>query len=450
VVRLYDDVLRHDPTAVEVSTALAVLAAGGGVGRSQLAQDVVLSPEARAIGVDAAFHMLLKRYPSSTELALWVNRLPGSGATAGIFGTTMVEDVAATPEYFGRAGDLAARFVSQLFADVLDRAPTSAELSSDASLIRAIAGGDSAARLALAGAVVSSAEFRTDEITSFFANYLHPTCLGVLQRECATTLRTPTNAELSAALAALAGGSTEEDVIAGVLSTDEYYQKHGSTQTGLIEGVYQDLLGRTPSSAELSSALNRYTNDFVGHTAFAQAMVTSPEYQDLVVSLDYQQLLLRAPFASETDAGQGVLAGNAPSLRTPDEALVENIAATSEYLGDTGGSDVDLVARTIDALLNRAGTPSEEAAYLSLPLPHDAAWQASVAASIVESSKYRSNFIDGIYEKFLTFAVCAADTGSGQSGSGGLVTLGATIVVAVVLGALVVGFGVPAIIRRRR
>jgi hypothetical protein len=432
-----------------MSTALAVLSAGGPIGRSQLAQQVVLSPEARAIRVDSAFHMLLKRYPSSAELAYWVNRLPGSGSTAGVFGTIMVEDIAATTEYFGRAGDSATRLMSQLYADLLSRAPASAEVSSDVRLIQSSAAADTAARQVPAGALLSSVEFRTDEITSFFANYLHPTCREVLQRECTTTVRTPTQAELSAALASLASGSTEADIIAGVLSTDEYYQKHGSTQTGLIEGVYQDLLGRAPSNAELSAALNKYTNDFVGHTAFAQAMVASPEYQNLVVSLDYQQLLLRAPFASEADAGQGVLAGNVRSLRTPEETLVESIAATSEYVGDIGGSDVDFVSRTINALLNRAGTPAEESAYLSRPLPHDAAWQASVAGSIVEGPEYRNNFITGIYERFLSFAVCSVNAGSGQSSPGGLVTLGATIVVGVVLGALIIAVGVPAILRRR-
>jgi hypothetical protein len=431
-----------------MSTALAVVSAGGSIGRSRLAQEVVLSPEARAIRVDSAFHMLLTRYPSSAELTDWVNRLPGSGATAGIFGTTMVEDIAATAEYFALAGDSATRFMTQLYSDLLSRAPAPAEVTSDVRLIQSSAAADVAARQSLAGALLSSAEFRTDEITSFFANYLHPTCRQVQQRECTSTLRTPTKAELSAALASLASGSTEADIIAGVLSTDEYYQKHGSTQTGLIEGVYQDLLGRAPTNAEESAALNKYTNDSVGHTAFAQAMVASPEYQNQVVSLDYQQLLLRAPFTSEADAGQGVLAVR-QSLRTPEETLVASLAATPEYLGDAGGSDVDFVARTINALLNRAATTAEESAYLSQPLPHDATWQAGVAEAVVEGSEYRTNFITGSYERFLSFAVCSVNAGSGQGGLGGLVTLGATIVIAVVLGALIIAVGVPAILRRR-
>ena len=46
-----------------------------------------------------------------------------------------------------------------------------------------------------------------------------------------------------------------------MLSSPQYYQDHGSTQIGLIKGAYQDLLGRAPTNAELSAALAAYTND---------------------------------------------------------------------------------------------------------------------------------------------------------------------------------------------
>ena len=69
VIRLYDDVLRRDPTPIEVASALATLASGDGAERSELAQEIVLGPEARAIRVDNAFHTLLNRYPDSAELA---------------------------------------------------------------------------------------------------------------------------------------------------------------------------------------------------------------------------------------------------------------------------------------------------------------------------------------------------------------------------------------------
>ena len=287
--RLYDDVLRHDPTPIEMATALDVIASGSDAARAQLVQNVVLSPEARAIRVDQAFHALLKTYPNGADLALWVNRLSGLGAP-GLSGNSMVEEIAASETFYTLAGGSATGFVSHLYEDLLNRPPTSTELAADAGLMKEIQAGDAAARLAIAENVVSGAEFRADEVTSFFANYMHPTCRELAAQECTSTIGTPSNAQLSAALAGFSGGQTEEDIIAGVLGSSQFYADQGSTQTGLIKGVYQDLLGRQPTNAEVSAALNTYTNDPIGHTNFAMAMVTSLAYQDLVVSLDYQQL----------------------------------------------------------------------------------------------------------------------------------------------------------------
>jgi hypothetical protein len=420
ITRLYDDVLRHDPTPIEVATALQVIAGGTDASRALLVQDVVLSPEARAIRVDQAFHALLKIYPNAADLALWVNRLSGPGAP-GISSNVMVGEIAASATYYTLVGGTAADFMNQLFEDLLNRAPTSYELATYATANKEVQAGDAAARLAVAEEVVSGAEFRADEVTSFFANYMHATCKELVAEECTSTLVTPTTAQLSAALTSLSSGMSEEDIIAGILGSDQFYVEQGSTQTGLIKGVYQDLVGRAPTSAEIAAALSTYTNDSIGHNAFAQAMVESLPYQDLVVSLDYQQLLLRAPTQLELDAGQGILAGDAKSLQTPDDLLIESIASTPEFYADAGGTDSGLAARSISTLLGRTPTTAQELAFLSLPAPHDATWQAAVAQSIVDGPEYRTDFVNGVYAKFLTYSVCAvsAPLAAGNTGDPG-------------------------------
>ena len=450
MTRLYDDVLRRNPTPVEVATALATLAGGGDIRRSELAQEIVLSAEARAIRVDNAFHTLLNRYPDSAELALWVNRLPGSGSTAGVLGTTMVEAIAGSAEFYTDASDSPTTFMSKLYSDLLSRPPNSAELVSSAVFSNEIGRGDASARLAAAVGVVASNAFGTAEITSFFDNYLHPTCRQLGAQECTSaSVPTPTPADLSAALTSLESGSTEEDIISGVLGSDQYYQHHQSTQTGLIQGVYEDLLGRAPSDAELSAALTKYTNDVAGHIAFAQAIVGSLAYRDHLVSLDYRKLLLRAPYASETITGEGVLSGDVASLQTPDEILLETIAATPEYYADAGGSDPSFVARTLDVLLGRAGATAEESGYLGRPAPHDAGWQAGVAETILDSPEYRTAFIVGVYATYLTFSDCTTETASLQGGGGLLANIGGTVAVGLVIGVVIIGIAVPAILRRR-
>jgi outer membrane biosynthesis protein TonB len=453
VNRLYDDVLRHDPTPVEVSIGLSMLAGAGQAGRSQLAQLVVLGPEARAIRVDQAFHTLLDTYPSSAELAIWVNKLAGAGTT-GISGNTMIEEVAASGAYYTLVGSKGAPYTDKLYQALLSRSPTDAELKDDASLIKLIDAGSTSARLSVAEKVVTGTEFLSDQVISFFANYLHPTCHAIAVQECAGALGTPTSAELTAALTALAGTSTEEDIIAGVLASPQYYANHGSTQAGLVKGVYQDLLGRAPTDMELSAALEKYPNDLLGDSEFTQSMVGSSVYKDLIVSLAYQQFLLRAPLLSETIAADGVLGGDVPSLQTPDQTLLEQIVATPEYLADTGGTPSGFVVRTVETMLMQTPTTDETLVYLE-PVPHGAAWQSGVVTSIVDSSVYETDFIRGVYAKFLTYTLCAgndpAPASSGQSGffkdvPGGWFGLG------VMVGVLLMGTGAAAFfaLERRR
>ncbi len=323
VTRLYDDVVRHDPTPVEVATSLALLSGTGSPVRAELVQNVVLSAEARAIRVDQAYHALLKTYPDSTQLAAWVNRLSGPQGP-GVSGSTMLEEIAASPAYFALNGSKGTGFVTALYEELLSAAPASTDLAADAGLIKQVDAGSAAARLTLAQSVINSAAYRDGEITSFYANYLHQTCRALAAQECVRTIAVPSATELSTALTNFASGSSEEEIIAGVLGSNQYYTNHGATQVGLIKGVYQDLLGRAPTDAEVAAAQSTYTNDPVGHTAFAQAMVTSVEYQDLLVALDYQQLLLRAPLPDEVATGQGILGGDVKSLQTPDEILVKS------------------------------------------------------------------------------------------------------------------------------
>ncbi len=146
VTRLYDDVLRHDPTPVEVATALGVVAGGADASRLQLVQNVVLSSEARAIRVDQAYHALLKTYPSSTDLAFWVNQLSGPGAP-GVSGNVMVEKIASLPAYYTLVGGTATSFMIQLYQDLLNAPPTGDELTAADSLMLQIQSGSQPARL---------------------------------------------------------------------------------------------------------------------------------------------------------------------------------------------------------------------------------------------------------------------------------------------------------------
>jgi hypothetical protein len=54
----------------------------------------------------------------------------------------------------------------------------------------------------------------------------------------------------------LSRGASAEIIQAAILASDEYYQLHGSNPRDFVIGLYQDVLGRTPSTDEVRLWLN--------------------------------------------------------------------------------------------------------------------------------------------------------------------------------------------------
>jgi len=48
------------------------------------------------------------------------------------------------------------------------------------------------------------------------------------------------------------------DVLADILTSDEYFQRHGNSAEGFIVGLYTDVLGRRPSGEEVQSWVQQY------------------------------------------------------------------------------------------------------------------------------------------------------------------------------------------------
>ena len=320
VNRLYDDVLRHDPTPVELATGLTILNDTGASGRGELAQDVVLSGEARAIRVDQVFHTLLGSYPNSTELAVWVNRLPGASAPTSSV-SQMVEAITGSSTYYALVGGKGPAFVNRLYEELLNRAPTPTELSGDAALINEITAGVASARISVAAKVLVTAEFRparsrrsspttcTQRVRSFVPRSAPPR----------SARRRPQSSPRPSL--GLASNTTEEQIIAGVLGSDQYYENHGSTETGLVEGRLPGPARAAADAAELTAALDKYPND--------SSVNRVRPVDGGVRSVQGPRHLARLPAAGAPRAtrlrggtGEGVLNGDVPTLQTPDRALI--------------------------------------------------------------------------------------------------------------------------------
>jgi Ca2+-binding RTX toxin-like protein len=125
-------------------------------------------------------------------------------------------------------------------------------------------------------AIVNSAERDSDIVNSFYQQYLG---------------RAADPVGLQVWVNALESGVRQEQVIAGIVSSAEYYAKHGGTDTGFLVGLYHDLLGRTPSQGELNGWLAALGS--LGRTNAALGFLGSDEYRGDVLGLMYQNFLGR-------------------------------------------------------------------------------------------------------------------------------------------------------------
>ncbi len=85
--------------------------------------------------------------------------------------------------------------------------------------------------------------FQANQIESWYERYLQ---------------RSADPAGMQMWLNEFASGASAENVQAAILASDEYYQLHGSNPQGFVVGLYQDVLGRTPTADEVQLWLNSW------------------------------------------------------------------------------------------------------------------------------------------------------------------------------------------------
>ena len=170
-----------------------------------------------------------------------------AGATEGLV-------VTATLATFG-APTQEQLFVAQLDLDLPKRTPTCTELQ---SLTQALGGGGTTAQLA--ATLVNGSDYLKAEVTSFYSSLLG---------------RSPTASELANAVTAMQSGGTEADVQATIIGSSEYALLY-PTSDALVVAIYQNLLGRSPSSSQLASGAAVVTS--LGAGSLARAILLGGEY----------------------------------------------------------------------------------------------------------------------------------------------------------------------------
>jgi len=168
-----------------------------GTSRTQIAYDILVSPEYRADLVDSYFKAYLAHPADATALGVWVGQMnTGTGDQA------VQEGILGSPEYYSDSGSTPGGFVTDVYEKLLGRHPDKAELSSFETQLSS--GG---ARSAVAAEVLDSNEYRTDFVKAYY-HYL----LG----------RAPDTTDLDHSVSMLTGGASCESVIAQIVGSNAF------------------------------------------------------------------------------------------------------------------------------------------------------------------------------------------------------------------------------------
>src|SRR5262249_15999067 len=149
---------------------------------------------------------------------------------------------------FQRQGNTNTSWLDHAYQDLLGRPP---DPGSQGFLDQLNTG---VSRSVVASQILASAEYRTRLITNVYTTYLQ---------------RQPGSADLQAWLPVVGQASAgpgepnpDEQVVAGVIGSVEYFQTSGNTALAWTTSLYTKLLGRNPSQAELTNVLAAVLNGF--------------------------------------------------------------------------------------------------------------------------------------------------------------------------------------------
>lgn len=170
----------------------------GGTSRTAVAYDILSSEEYKDDLVDSYYQTYLGHPADTSALTFWVGQLEH-----GASDETVEEGILGSAEFYALAGGTPGGFIDDLYEKLLGRAPYVAELKSLEAQLSL-----SPARNAVAAEILDSNEYRTDFVDAYYRYLLHGR---------------PDPAELDHWVLALAGGSSCESVIAGIVGSGAFY-----------------------------------------------------------------------------------------------------------------------------------------------------------------------------------------------------------------------------------
>jgi hypothetical protein len=172
-------------------------------------------------------------------------------------------------------------YITSLYQMYLGRAPSQADLNNWTAV------NNQAGVAVVEQGIAHSSEARLDLVRGWYQTYLGRSASDAEALGWANNLQV----------------LTQEQALAAILGSQEFHQRaqslvsSGSADQRYVQALYQVLLNRTASAAELSGWVNALGT--AGRSGVALGFLSSVEYRGLVVSSDYATILKRTPSSTE-------------------------------------------------------------------------------------------------------------------------------------------------------
>lgn len=203
-------------------------------------------------------------------------------------------------------------YISSLYVNFLNRAPSQTELNSYLLLIN-----QGTSSSAIAEMFVNSPEFINRQTRSDYE-----VLLG----------REPTDAELQSWLTMRQNGLSERDQTAAFLASDEFFARQGGTTQGWLNAVYFDVLRRGIDSAGQATYGALPMQSATIRAQATASIVFSSEASSELVGQAYFGLLHRAADLQGLDFWTGQL-----NTGLPVSEMLVAFASSPEYVGNPSG-----------------------------------------------------------------------------------------------------------------
>jgi hypothetical protein len=199
----------------------------------------------------------------------------------------------------------------------------------------------------VASALSHSPEYYGNRVTAAYQQYLG---------------RLPAPPEVAAWVGALQNGLSDERMEAGFIGSPEYIQKHGGPGAGWITGMYQNLLGRTPSLAEVKAWLAALAGG-QSPTDVAFGFAASPEREGQRITADYLTNLGRLPSAGEVASWvQAFHGGHGIS----NEDIIAGFVGSPEFFQGHKGDVSNWLISAYEDILHRRLDPAGYQGWLNV------------------------------------------------------------------------------------